>query len=157
MAIDDHQLILPPPHKLTRLRQMGLTYQEIGHFYDVPGRVIQNEFENCGVQLPKRQPNHTQKFWQKASTALALIRCGHRTYEALRQGLGYRSRSATHYFVEKLIALGWVTKTPGKAATLRLTPRAEHMGALIVPVRRQPNGDLGVCRYSPTLPSGDPR
>ena len=152
-----HQFTLPPPRELSRLRRMGLTYREIARFYDVPGQVIKNRLENGRVPRVKKESPRARRFWQKTSTALALIRRGYVTYGALQQRLGYRSKSATYYFIQKLIAKGWVTRTPGKAATLRLTPQGQQIGTLIVPVRQQSTGDLEECRYPPTQASGNLR
>jgi hypothetical protein len=156
MANPDHPLTLPDAHKLARLRRIGLTCQEIGNFCGVSGGIIRNELEKQGRLKRGRHLSNPDDFWQKASTALALIRCGHATYEALRPRLGYRSRSAAYYLVDKLIALGWVSKTPGKAATLRLTTQGEQIGALIVPVRPHQDYGLVVCRYPPPNPRGKP-
>ncbi len=156
MTSIDYSVKLPDTRDLAKLRHIGLSYRTISHFYSVSARIVRPRFEKRGSQNKDRGSVYRSSFWQKASTALALIRYGFVTYEALRQGLGYRSRSSTYYFIDKLIALGWVTKTPGKAATIRLTVQGEKMGTLIVPVQQQPNGDLEVCRYRPVNSKDEP-
>jgi hypothetical protein len=49
-----------------------------------------------------------------------------------------------YYFIENLIFLGWVARTPGQVATQHLTTREQQLGALIVPKLRKPHSGLAV-------------
>ena len=132
----------PDVFTLRQLRQMGLTDQEIGYFYDLPGAVVTGLFRQLG---PLPQPLRWQSptvFWTATGTVLALIRSGHVTLEAMRLGLGVSTRSEVARFVAVLVERGWVRKTPGKAATLGLTAQGQTLGSLIVLAQVRPEGGL---------------
>jgi|GEM_PF-3516804 len=154
MSMVNQQPTWPDVQRLTRLQDLGLTDAEIGHYYRVSNRAGRTKLEHPESFSANPGSDFTPRFWQRASTTLALIRCGYVTYEALRQGLGYRSRSSAYVLVKKMMGLGWVTQTSDKAATLRLTSQGQQMGGLIIPMKRHPDGRLAVCHGPHPRPHG---
>lgn len=66
------------------------------------------------------------EFWEKASTAMLLVREGVNTTDPMMARLGFRSREYFWDFIHELERWGLTTHTPGKNGTMRLTKAGEQ-------------------------------